>query len=791
MEDAFVEDAPPAESEERSSDSKPYGDRKVPLGILMRRFTPGSRNEQSIAKHHLAMWKAQDGLFDRPMAQWGVNAARRAGIATAKLVRSGTDPDDHWTTWLPRNASPDATPGGDKAATLCRRLVSQMYVDPPIAEVSVPDGDDVDEAAAELSQRALHSLQDEHGLNEIVKQRRAFSRSLTYASAYIEYYVNQQGGGQRYVEIEARADAEHAQLAFVDPMTGEEGPQLDPATGQPMPYQKRMVDERGFFVTDAEEAAVEYLPKLESCVHDQRFVRLLPHTADDIWEADAVMICSFPTWAEVQQMAPGISELPKKIINEILAYRPNFAEDMVDPTTLDIEEELRGQPNPERPVFMLKSYHLRCPEYPDGAMVITVGGKYVLHQSEWVDRDEDTGRVRPLSLPVTQMAGLEEGRDGYWRVALMELIGPQNEVRARQIMSWLDHLDRFGTRKTYIPTNSTIDPSQLRNPRLTHIPINPGGQPVHEQVPNFPTDGPALYEEMGRGMDEAAGIRETSGPNSKANVKSGRHEFALLSQVHAGLSEFRQNIERAFIRSSRITLELARAFLREEQQARWAPEGGGYRLSAWRGADLAEDPVIRIKPGSLTMLAPAAKAQFAERYLGVGVVDQDTLADVITSNISPQVGMQDNPHRLRIRGQIEQWREGPPDGWQPQPPQMDPMSGQPMPAPDPVLGKIFEPVPADSLPPVAAMRLKEISDAMANPKYLTMHPGWRAGLDMEYQRMGMTLQQHQMAQAGVGPAPGGQEQDQGDEGLVNKDGTQLNDLQEDALQEGADPAMVV
>lgn len=780
-------------------DDVSYGDEKTPLGPLMQKFKPGSRAERRLASLHMRMWKAQDPIFERLLAQWGVNAARRAGIANAKLIRkAGIDRDTHWTAWLPKNATPDMTPDVNHSATLCRRLTSQMYVDPPIADVAVADGDDEDEAAAEISERALHSLQDEHHLGEIKKQRRAFSKSLTYASCYIEYFIDQQGGGQEPVTVEARADAQHASLALVDPITREEGPQIG-LDGQPIPLQERMVDERGFFVESEEEAAVRYVAKLDSQVLDGRYVRLLPHTADDISDAKGVMIASMPTWGEVKRMFPGIDKLEDSTISEIMKFRPSFADALVRPGQLDIGQKIDKKWNDERPVFVLKSYHLACPEYPDGAMLITVGGKYVGHQSEWVDKSGD--RKRRLSLPVSQMKGLEEGRDGYPHVALMELIGPGNEVRSAQIAAWLDHLDRFGDRKTYVPSNSTVDPTQLNNPRLRHIAINPGGQPIHEDVPDFPNDGPALYEEMGRGMENAVGLRESSGPNSKGNVTSGRHEFALLSQVHAGLAEFRQNAEECFVRSSRITLELARAFLDDEQKARWSPAGGQYRTAAWLAADLVDEPIIRIKPGSMTMLSKPAKSQMAERYIGMGIVDEDLLADVISSGLSLQVGLQDNPHRMRIKSQLAEWSEGPPEDWQPQPqqsPGVDPMTGQPLPPPlDPELQRIFEPVPADELPPVAAMRLNEIGNEMAGPKYLASPPEWRAGLDMEWARMGQILQATApMPGPGGpgGPGGGGEGSDVpagGGAGGLPKGSKTTTDLQEDALQEGAPPDMVI
>ena len=788
-----------------------FGDKRAAKGPLLMEFKPRTANEKKLAKLHLEMWKAQDHILERPMAQWGVNAARRFGITNAMVLhrRGSDDLDAHWTSYLPSSATPDTTPIVNKAATLCRRMSSQMYIDPFVAEVVLPDGDDDDQAAAEISERALHDLQDEHNLNEAYMQRRSFDRSHTYGSGYIEYWVDEQGGGQRAVKIEARADAEVAQLPFTDPLTGQEGPQMqvvgaDPATGapisEPVPFVERFVNEDGDFVETAADAAIEYLPKLKSQVLDSRYVRLLPHTAQDIWDAQGVMIAAMPTWAEVKKMAPEIADLPPDTIKKMLGFRPKFAANLI-PGGVDAEDDdsapiklKDGKTwNDERHVLVLKSYHLRSPEYPKGLFLITIGGQFVLHRSDWIDDSEE--EEKDLDLPLTQHCGFDEGRDGYWKVGLMELVGPGNELRAAQIAHLIDHLEKLNNIRIFLPTNSIIQPQQLQNPRATVLPMNPGGKPEFEDVPRFPSDAYTAYQEAGQSMDEAAGLREQSGPQGQSNVKSGRHEFAIVSQIHAGLAEPRSNAERAYIRSCRITLQLARAFFEDEQEARYAGQGGLYRLQSWKGADLVTQADIRIKPGSGTMLAPAAKAQLAERYASLQVIDHDDLREVITTNIGGTIGLQDNPHRMRIKRQIAEWEEGPPEGWQPMDP--DPTSGAPglvldelgnPTLTDPELGRIWAPVPADVLPAVAASRLKQIADTMAGPKYQQAAPEWRVGPDAEFQRMQMALMPQQAPQGDVEAGAEGEEMP-GDEPL-NDDGTPLNDLQEDALQEGAPPEMV-
>lgn len=807
-----LEDAPDAPR--RATKKPPFGERKKAKGPLMDAYKD-EEGGSKIAKLALRIWKAQDRQLDKPSAQWGVNCARRAGITNVGLRYNSLD--EHWTAYLPRNASPDVVPDVNKAADLCRRMTSHMFVDPFVPEIVAPDGDEDAESQVEFSQRALDDIQGEHNLNTSLKVRRAFDKGHNYGSGYIRYIVNSKGTWRR-VKVKARSDAEHYDLAFVDPLTGVEGPEmaptgeLDSATGQPqmkpVPFVDRFVDEEGYLTDDPDEALIEWVPRLESEVLDSRHVRLIPHTAPDIWEARGAQVAAMVPWGELKERVPDIEKkLGVDRVKKILSYRPKFAEDLIPGgKNGDVPEMLEGDSggesedgkkkprfNDERLCLVLTTYYPWCDDYPEGLYLITAGDQCVIHRSPWQD-ESVPGDPKKLDIPLSQVAGFEEGRPGYWKVGLMELVGGGNEIRASQLAGWLDHLDRLNRRKTFLPTNSIIQPDQLLQPRASVLPMNPGGKPEYEDIPPWSADSVNLYVEMGNAMEATSGLHVQDSSQRGSNVKSGRHEFALISQMHAGLSEPRHNVERAFVRCSRIELQLARAFFDDEQEMKFTTANGRFRHQAWTGADLIENPDVRIKPGSGSMLAPAAKAQLAERYAGMGVMTPEELKEVLATNIGGTIGLQDDPHRLRIRGQVAEFMEGPPEGWQPPPPQpqgVNPMTGQALPPPlAPELQQIFQPVPADMLPHVAQVRVKHISDAMADAKYLRFPPAWRMGLDMEFQRMGMALQAaQQQPQGGPGDADAADNDGKPDEG-VNKDGSPLNDLQEDALQEGAPPEMV-
>jgi hypothetical protein len=123
------------------------------------------------------------------------------------------------------------------------------------------------------------------------------------------------------------------------------------------------------------------------------------------------------------------------------------------------------------------------------------------------------------------------------------------------------------------------------------------------------------------------------------------------------------------------------------------------------------------------------------------------------------MALQDDPHRMRVRRQIATWEDGPPQGWQPLPPQVqvNPQTGQqqlvpPNPLQDPVLGGIFMVLPCDQVQHVAQVREYELGRALAGTKFSRQPPPWQAGIVAAYegarQAAGMfTVAEMQRAQA--------------------------------------------
>lgn len=740
-----------------------YGDEEPGDGDLLE-----EQDEAKVAKKVLRLWTAQDEIWSRHLAQVRANELRKRGVPNVAVRKEAED----WRAWFPSSASPDKAPIVNKAATLCRRTGAVLLADPPIADPVPPSGEDSDEAATEMMGRILEEIQGENGLNEQLKIRQSWSRGDTGGSGFVCYWIDPRGGGRQPIEIQAGFDPTSGDRATsvedalqrpvmqpppVDPVTG--APAVDPVTGAPMgpqpvlqesgepvtqpwpDFETRFVRADGTLTDKKGEAARRWVPGLRSEVVSGKNVRPIPHTAEDIWEAEGAMIGSFMAWGEVKSIFPKLADLPKEEVDKILSFRPEKHDDLLGPGDRRALED--SESRDERLCFVLRLWFdgRRCPKYPNGAYVVVVGGKHLAFRGTWIDESEE-GDQELLAIPITQYKQWSNDRGTFYGDGGMDFFGMANEVRIAQYSTWLDYLDRFNNRKIFLPTNSIVQPRQLQQTQATTIPINPGGKPEYEDIPAYPRDSSEILDRTSGDMDDASMLQNIGQGLEDKSVQSGRHAYAIISQVHAGLSEPKANIERGFIRGCRITAQLVRAYYTVPRQVHWTGDDGAFRQEAWSGADLHGMTDVRIRTGTMTMLSPAAKAQLAEHYAKLGVLAPDELRDIISSNLGGTIGIQDDPARLRIRRQISRWSKGAPeDAELPEPVQqqaVDPMGMpimQTVQPPAPLAAAIFSPVPSDSLPGVAQIRLTEIARLMASTKYDKQQPAWKAAIDQEFYRM--------------------------------------------------------
>jgi len=696
--------------------------------------------EHDAAKQILKDWDQSWKAIAKYVEQWKVNKARSGGFTGVQLVKK----QDRMQAYIPTGAKKGVA-GMNKAARLCRRVRANIFADPPSPEAIPGNDDDDDRDAAEVSTRILQDVCAEGNLAYNLHAGDAFDLGADYGSGFIRLWVDETGGGWKPKQIQASPQATDASDPFP----------LDPQTGHPRPCDPitRYVTPEGQFTEDRATADRVWLPKLKDEVLTGKQVRLLPYDVRDIWEADGVMVGTAVTLGEFKKTFPEVEKWDDARITKLVSARPQHFKDILEPHQKDTGQ---AQAQKGSLVFVCTRYHTQAAKYPEGAYLIVAGEDEMMHRSTWFDTEHGT----PLDIPVTQFKHFTEEGNPYGE-GLMTGLGPGNEVRGALLDSMLEHLSRFQRRHIFLPMTSNVQPQQLQSPMGTPIPILPGQEPKYEEVPDFPVIVEKMEQLVSIDMDDESGLQQAGQGLNPTGVKSGHHQDVILQQVAQGLSDLRQNTERGLIRGWRIMLQLIRAYYTIPQQVSWEGDDGRYKQRDWSAVDLGSTRDVRLERGSFTQMTPTAKAALAHEYAQAGMLGPQDLEHVTETNIGGLFGLQKNPHRMRVRRQIAQWNEGPPEGFQPpivqppQPPMAVPGGGLPVPpqpapvspnggpvappAPPPnpyapLLAEIWAPTPADDEAPVAMLRVYELGRAMASTKFHRWPPAWQQGLVLAYQQ---------------------------------------------------------
>ncbi len=751
-------DPDPDQPDPSPGDGTPTGD-KARIDWLT------DKNQKKIAEQMSELWVEYSKLVEAQEREerWKVNELRRDGWTGVRLVRSGEGGSHR--AWAPMGGKSNLELANE-ARRLCRVFVGNMFADPPAAQVFPADAGAEDRDTADVSERALADLQSDRRLNTATKLRDSLDTACTYGSGYVCYMVDPTGGGRvarkmmasplaqspeaplmdpttgmPHTEMEPAVDPMTGMPA-VDPMTGQPSmqPKVDPQTGQPLPppepVERTVGKDMKSFTEDPASAAYDWKKDIKSEVLSGRNVRLLPHTAENVWDAHGVMVGTFQPWKSLKSMFPPLGNLGEEAVDNIIGYRPKGSDEL-----LPKNRRGRQATNDNALVFTLVVCYKECADYPDGFYGIAVGGIELPWRQEWVSYAG--GSRESLLLPVSQVKMFRNGRSDQAGEGLMDDLGAISEVMAAQIGHLLSYLDWFNNPTTYVPLHSTIQDADILA-RKSIIRILPGGEPKQLVPPPYPRESLTVFEIMRDEASKASHMMETAQGNEDPSVKSGRHAYQIVAQAHAQLSEPKQNIERAFVRCCEIELQYARAF-GLEGDARWTGDDGAYKIKRWQGANLGGD--IKLQPGTMTMLSPAAKAQLVEQWVGAGFLAVEEGREMLSNGIGAVIGLRDNPWRLELRRQIGQWEDGPPEGWTPIPPgtpQVDPMTGMPVIDPmtgmpvmqvDPALDLIWEPRAHHMLPLVAAMRQDELARLMATARYHGHPREWQAIVEQEFQRV--------------------------------------------------------
>lgn len=692
-------------------------------------------------------WKAQDPIIRRRSAQWRVNKLRRQGVVGARITK---DKDQRtWRVWAPPSSTP-MLPTMNKAARLCRKIVAQLFADPPVAEATPQTDADEDRAAAELATRVLNDLGTEANLANDQSARLAVDLSCDYGSAFRRFYVDPQAlrvpmAVQASPQVEALPLDENGEPVVAAGVT-------NPETGAayPPPFVRRYVTEDGTLVDDpqADGVRMTWAPKLRREILTGAHVRPLPATALDVWEAEGVIVGGLRRVRELKAQFPEeFAQLSDEDQAKLTLTLSESEKDLI-PTGVK-EAELRRAEGDDAYTRVLTLYMLQSPEYEQGAYLIIAGDGVKLFRGPWVDPNTDEG----LDLPLDQFKQLDTGLD-FWGDGMMTALGVGNELRAVPQGTFLDHQEKLTRRRTFLPTTSTLHPKDLQSPTYTVLPINPGGAPIYEQLPDFPVIAEKMLNMVTAEMDDEAGLPDLAQGVNPPGVTSGLHAQRILEQVQVGFTGIRQNTARGLERGWRIQLQLLKAFFPVPQVVRWLGDDSAWKVREWLGTDFRGTKDVRIQRGSFTGLTPSAKAALAESFFairdpqtGQALLTMEELRRVVIGNVGGLIGLQDNPHWQRVRRQLEQWKQGPSERAQtaaralvlsgPRVAQVD-ANGQPVPPPDPIAqeaAQVLVPVPADDDPEIARVRYFELGRVIASTTFAKFPPAWQQPLAQEYLRM--------------------------------------------------------
>ena len=684
------------------------------------------KNRKAAAIRMVSEWNGTKSEMSNHFAQWKANKARYEGLSGVRCVKV----QDEKTCRIPMTAR-TVFAGMNLARRLSLRISAQIWSDPPLPEVEPTGNDDESRDAAQFSTRVALTLGGEDQLDLAGKGRRATERGMIYGSGFEHFFIDPKGNGHRATQIQAYSGARTTEdaLEIIDPETGEfrEGELIT-----------RFVREDDTLTDERSEARRTWLPRIRDELLTGKHIRFIPSYAD-MEEADGLMIGAMVQYGVVKSLFPELMKLSGDERERIITGRPHGTDALMPPG----KKDKRGDITDDTFVFVLTRYHRAGAEYTFGAHLITIGEDYLAwppkkaeeFDGEWYDHGHD----EPLEIPVTQY-GLIDEEDNPYKVGFMETLGPANDVRNNILGSHLQHLKRFDNIKTFVPMISNITAEQMQSPKNTYIPTIGGGKPEREEMPNFPRAANEFLIFTTTEMQDESALQQTAQGLESTNVNSGRQAQQIVEQTHANLSGVAGNLKRGYIRANRIVLQMGRAFYTIPQQINWQGDDGRYKHRQWVGSDLTTTKNIRIKRGSFTMLQPTVKNQLAFEQLQLQAIGVQEYQGLIEANVQSLTGLQDNAHRLRVRRQIDDFLEGPPENWQfnPGEPQQDPETGEEIPPSalqDPVLGSMLQSLPMDLEPEIANLRTFEMGKAMAGTKFSAKPPEWRQGMTETYQFM--------------------------------------------------------
>jgi len=741
----------------KTNDADESGPVEKALGFIL-----DEESDEKVAKHVIKLREEQEPIRSRNRATWKRNVWWREGRRYVRLEKK--ENAQAWEAKLPHGMG-SAPPVPNKTDRLCRRLVNSIMVDPPYPECEPGDASSEARDAAEFATRYLAVKGSPSDLNMELLCRTAADKAMTFASAFAWVTTDPTGSGHRPRQIMAHPGSQTKDDALIDPESGMSTPEDG--------LVERYLTADGTITDDPQAAEIQWLPGPKVRLLTGLNVDILPDTARHIREATGVLITDVTSLGDLRQLFPDVIEgLDKDKLQALCGWRPDHIKDILPAYGAEPEDKKEDDGETfkdSQTVVTVSVYYKRCAEYPFGAYAVIGGDTIVLHRQKWsalMPRPpKDNGDERPdmeetLEIPLSQLRCLDDNtNDNAYGIGMAEQLGPADEIRASALGYEMEYMFRFGNPQPFIPMGSIVQPKQLMIRDGTPIMTNPNGTVFYEEVPPLPNTVPMLRQEMTQEMDDESGLQQAAQGVEDPSVSSGVHARTIVQEALKAVGHIRSNIAFFYVDLNRILLEQARAFNDVPQMMSYVGDDGQYKEKEWSRTSFRQTTNVTIARGSFTMHTLMAKQEMANEALDRQAISLEDYKELIAGGVSPVLGMQDDPHLMRVRRQLEVFQDGPPEGYveavqqaqqvaqqnqqiMAQAQQMvaqgqDPASmGMSMiPAPPKPPGPFDDHLPIDLEPIPAKIRHRQLSKQMAAQKYQGFPPEWQNELLTEYAQM--------------------------------------------------------
>lgn len=637
----------------------------------------------------------------------------------------------------------DLPPVPNKVEEQVRNAVSTIMSDPPKPECEPSNDTPQAREAAQFATRFLTALSTESGLNMDNRMYEALDMAATYRSSFLEGEHDPQGGGYVPLTIRARPSA----TTTADAETG--APQPD-GSMDTRPFVTRYVGKGGVLSESPKDAQMTWQSGLKCNLLTSNQVRFLPRIASRLADAEGVVVARFRPLGEMKRLYPDVEAMDADTLHEIVRWKvsdhtrllPMEFERQKSPDTDKGDAE---EPKDDVLVCELKVYYKSCFAYPKGCEAVFVGGKYRV-KDDVLYFENDEGMPEVMDVPLSQLPWeVRAGGGNCYGETPVRRLGMLDEMRTTLFTSGMEYLHRFSRPRWLLPQGTTVQPETLADDTVP-VYFNPVGEPHFLQLPAYPQMGSEYLDRTNADMESIIGIGGPAMGQVAGSVRSADQTNTLIERSTIAITQTRENGKDAYERIFRILLQLARRYFTETQLVTFRGEDGAYQVKEFSRADFGSTKQVRVQRGTWTMMTPIAKNDAINNEVQAGGLPPDEAARLRRENIAGIVGLEDNPHLLRVKRQLGVWRQGPSDEVKqaqalapppapPPPPQVDPASGQPIPAPPPpptpiqsAAQAIFPLLPVDEEQPVALIRHQELARGVAEIEFYNHPPEWTQAL---------------------------------------------------------------